>query len=133
MMYLYSHFGQYSGDDNVNLREGYYQKELLYRDSIYEVITPEDPYFLWYKGWRFRETNGAKEPDESLQVGRRVEVVGEDPVRRCRAGDRDAGVDGVGAVDLHPHEDPVEQLGLAGADLHPRRGGVLVLAPEVEA
>lgn len=61
MMYLYSHFGQYSGDDSVNLREGYYQKELLYRDSIYKVITPEDPYYLWYKGWRFRETAKVQE------------------------------------------------------------------------
>lgn len=79
MMYLYSHFGQYSGDDNVNLREGYYQKELLYRDSIYEVITPEDPYFLWYKGWRFRETNRAKEAIEQLKA-----VVDQSPLETRR-------------------------------------------------
>lgn len=56
MMYLYSHFGQYSGDDNVNLREGYYQKEGAYKDSIYATITPQDPFYLWYKGWKFLGT-----------------------------------------------------------------------------
>lgn len=56
MMYLYSHFGQYSGDDNVNLREGYYQKEGAYKDSIYATITPQDPLYLWYKGWKFLGT-----------------------------------------------------------------------------
>lgn len=56
MMYLYSHFGQYSGDDNVNLREGYYQKEVVYKDSIYAAVTPQDPYYLWYKGWKFLGT-----------------------------------------------------------------------------
>lgn len=56
MMYLYSHFGQYSGDDNVNLREGYYQKEVAYKDSIYAAVTPQDPYYLWYKGWKFLGT-----------------------------------------------------------------------------
>lgn len=57
MMYLYSHFGQYSGDDNVNLREGYYLKEVTYKDSIYATIRPEDPFYLWYKGWKFLGTN----------------------------------------------------------------------------
>lgn len=56
MMYLYSHFGQYSGDDIVNLREGYYQKEVAYKDSIYAAVTPRDPYYLWYKGWKFLGT-----------------------------------------------------------------------------
>lgn len=56
MMYLYSHFGQYSGNDNMNLREGYYQKEGAYKDSIYVTITPENPFYLWYKGWKFLGT-----------------------------------------------------------------------------
>ena len=56
MMYLYSHFGQYSGDDNLNLRAGYYQKEGEYKDSVYAVITDQDPYYLWYKGWKFLGT-----------------------------------------------------------------------------
>lgn len=51
MAYLYSHFGQYSGDgSNPVRREGYYRKEVLYKDSIDASITPDDPYYLWYKG-----------------------------------------------------------------------------------
>ncbi|WP_455666477.1 DUF6377 domain-containing protein [Phocaeicola sp.] len=58
MMYLYSHFGQYSGDDNMsNLREGYSQKEKAYKDSIYATVTPQDPFYLWYKGWKFLGTD----------------------------------------------------------------------------
>lgn len=53
LMYLYSHFRQYSGDDNTNIREGYYEKEKAYKDSIYAYITPQDPFYLWYKGWKF--------------------------------------------------------------------------------
>lgn len=51
MMYLYSHFGQYSGDDSTNLRQQYYQKEKAYKDSIFVNITTQDPLYLWYKGW----------------------------------------------------------------------------------
>lgn len=58
MMYIYSHFGQYSGDDSMaNLREGYYRKEGTYKDSIYAVVTPQDPFYLWYKGWKFLGTS----------------------------------------------------------------------------
>lgn len=54
MMYLYSHFGLYSGLGNLS--QGYYQKESMYKDSIYAVITPENPQYLWYKGWKFLGT-----------------------------------------------------------------------------
>ena len=56
LMYLYSHFRQYSGDNNTNIREGYYEKEKAYKDSIYACITPQDPFYLWYKGWKFLGT-----------------------------------------------------------------------------
>ncbi|MCS2583799.1 DUF6377 domain-containing protein [Bacteroides sp. BFG-551] len=56
LMYLYSHFRQYSGDNNTNIREGYYEKEKAYKDSIYAYITPQDPFYLWYKGWKFTGT-----------------------------------------------------------------------------
>ncbi|WP_342993166.1 MULTISPECIES: DUF6377 domain-containing protein [Bacteroides] len=56
LMYLYSHFRQYSGDNNTNIREGYYEKEKAYKDSIYAYITPQDPFYLWYKGWKFLGT-----------------------------------------------------------------------------
>ncbi len=52
MIYLFSHFVQYSGDGN-NMRDEYYKKEQLYKDSIYTVLSPKDPSFLWYKGWKF--------------------------------------------------------------------------------
>ena len=66
MMYLYSHFGQYSGGDNTKLREGYYQKEGIYKDSIYATITPQDPFYLWYKGWKFRGTSDTETVKEEL-------------------------------------------------------------------
>lgn len=59
MMYLYSHFGLYSGLGNLS--QGYYQQEGQYKDSIYAVITPENPQYLWYKGWKFLGT-ADKEP-----------------------------------------------------------------------
>ena len=34
MMFLYSHFGQYSGGDNSEMREGYYLKEKCYQDYL---------------------------------------------------------------------------------------------------
>ena len=68
MMYLYSHFGQYSGDDNLNLRAGYYQKEGAYKDSVYAVITPQDPFYLWYKGWKFLGTSQQDEVKQELKT-----------------------------------------------------------------
>ena len=66
MMYLYSHFGQYSGGDNTKLREGYYQKDVINKDSIYATITPQDPFYLWYKGWKFRGTSDTETVKEEL-------------------------------------------------------------------
>lgn len=57
MMYLYSHFGQYSGGEEQTFRGEYYQKEGDYKDSIYAAITPQDPLYLWYKGWKFLGTS----------------------------------------------------------------------------
>ena len=68
MMYLYSHLGQYSGGDNMNFREGYYQKEGAYKDSIYAAITPEDPFYLWYKGWKFLGTAEMDTVKKELQA-----------------------------------------------------------------
>lgn len=63
MIYLFSHFGQYSGE-NGEMRERYNEMEEMYKDSIYNVITPENPLYLWYKGWKLRNTemvDGVKE------------------------------------------------------------------------
>lgn len=66
MMFLYSHFGQYSGGDNSEMREGYYLKEKCYQDSIYATVTPKDPFYLWYKGWKFRGSVGVESVKEEL-------------------------------------------------------------------
>lgn len=68
MMYLYSHLGQYLGGDNMNFREGYYQKEGAYKDSIYAAITPDDPFYLWYKGWKFLGTAEMDTVKKELQA-----------------------------------------------------------------
>lgn len=50
MLYLYSHFNQYTGSEMGTLHEHYAQLERVYKDSLNMVLTPEDPLFLWYKG-----------------------------------------------------------------------------------
>jgi len=67
MMYLYSHFGQYSKHDMGNLSQGYYRTERVYKDSIYAVLIPEDPFYLWYKGWKFLATENAPEVIRELK------------------------------------------------------------------
>ncbi len=47
MIYLFSHFGNYAGG---GFNE-YYVRERTYKDSMMQIITPEHPDFLWYKGW----------------------------------------------------------------------------------
>lgn len=60
MIYLYSHLGQYIGD-NITSQQEYYDKEKLYKDSICMVITPEHPLYLWYMGGSARGTDKALE------------------------------------------------------------------------
>lgn len=60
MIYLYSHLGQYIGD-NITSQQEYYDKEKLYNDSICMVITPEHPLYLWYMGGSARGTDKALE------------------------------------------------------------------------
>ncbi|WP_455620490.1 DUF6377 domain-containing protein [Parabacteroides sp.] len=65
-MYLYSHYGQYSGNDSERSAL-YYAKEKIYRDSIFSNIPDNHPYFLWYKGWQYTGTPQAKEVEEELR------------------------------------------------------------------
>jgi hypothetical protein len=51
MIYLYSHFVQYSGEDSF-LRDFYLCHENSYKDSIYNIVTSGDPYYLWHTGWK---------------------------------------------------------------------------------
>ena len=50
MMYLWSHYGQFTGSDNEVIQRNYLDKEIMYRDSIFQVVQPTHPLYLWYKG-----------------------------------------------------------------------------------
>lgn len=58
MNYLYSHFGQYTGSGA--LQDHYVTLEHLYNDSIHNIITPDDPQYLWHDMW-YRINNGEQE------------------------------------------------------------------------
>lgn len=54
MQYLFSHFGQYTGSESEAVQRSYLDKELMYRDSVYQVARPDHPLFLWYKGCKLQ-------------------------------------------------------------------------------
>ena len=58
MTYLYSHFGHYSGVGE--LQKHYNELEQIYNDSIQQIITPDDPQFLWHDVW-YRIKSGYSE------------------------------------------------------------------------
>lgn len=64
MVYLSSHFGQYLGVGAKD-RAKYYAMEALYADSVYAVVTPEHPEYLWYKAGQIRHT---AQPEEQAEV-----------------------------------------------------------------
>lgn len=66
LMYLYSHYGQYSGD-NATQTPHYYELERSYRDSVYTYIPGDHPLYLWYKGWQSNGTPQAGEVKEELR------------------------------------------------------------------
>lgn len=59
MIYLYSHFGNYTGGKTNE----YYIKERTYKDSIMQVITSAHKDYLWYKAW---DILGTDKKDPSL-------------------------------------------------------------------
>ena len=69
MLYLYSHFNQYTGSEMGTLQEHYAQLERVYKDSLNMVLTPEDPLFLWYKGQVVQGTDSMYVFKERLQKG----------------------------------------------------------------
>lgn len=69
MLYLYSHFNQYTGSEMGTLHEHYAQLERVYKDSLNMVLTPEDPLFLWYKGQVVQGTDSMYVFKERLQKG----------------------------------------------------------------
>lgn len=54
MVYLWSHFGQYTGSQSEDVQRSYLDKERMYRDSVYSVVKPSHPLYLWYKGCYFQ-------------------------------------------------------------------------------
>ena len=70
MTYLYSHFVQYTGGGE--LEDHYMALERIYNDSIQQIITPEDPQFLWHDVW-FRLSSGQSESTRE-QLQNRVEL-----------------------------------------------------------
>ncbi|MCH5231309.1 MAG: transcriptional regulator [Muribaculaceae bacterium] len=62
MIYLYSRLSNYEGGK----QNRYYIKELLYRDSIMNVIDEQHPEFLWYKAWSLLGTQ--QNPDSTIDA-----------------------------------------------------------------
>ena len=67
MLYLYSHFNQYTGSEMATLHEHYAQLERVYKDSLNMVLTSEHPLFLWYKGQVVQGTDSMYVFKERLQ------------------------------------------------------------------
>lgn len=66
MTYLYSHFGQYTGEGE--LQNHYNELEHLYNDSIQQIITPDDPQFLWHDVWYRLNSGQLESTREQLQI-----------------------------------------------------------------
>lgn len=65
LIYLYSRFGRYKGKLKGS-DEIYQKREKDYRDSAFLISTPNDPYYLWYKGWKYMDTPKVDEVREEL-------------------------------------------------------------------
>lgn len=65
MMYLYSHYGQYSGE-NSSQTALYNIQEKSYRDSVYFHIPGDHSLYLWYRGWQSKGTPQAAEVRDQL-------------------------------------------------------------------
>lgn len=66
MMYLYSHYGQFSGNASAQTTI-YNNLEQAYRDSVYSTIPTDHPLYLWYKGWQAYGTGQTQEVKEELR------------------------------------------------------------------
>lgn len=66
MTYLYSHFGQYTGTGA--LQDQYNALEHLYNDSIHNIITPDDPEYLWHDVWYRINTGESESTREQLRI-----------------------------------------------------------------
>lgn len=50
LAYLYSHYGQYLGQDRISPTD-YYIKSRAFQDSTLVHASESDPLYLWYRGW----------------------------------------------------------------------------------
>lgn len=48
-IYIYSHYGQYAGESDE--AKEYYAIQGMYVDSILELVSKDDPLYLWQKAW----------------------------------------------------------------------------------
>lgn len=54
--YLYSHLEQFSWADGM--KADYHARQGAYSDSVYAIVEPSDPNYLWYQAWKiFGEKN----------------------------------------------------------------------------
>lgn len=66
MNYLYSHFAQYSGSGA--LQDQYNALERIYNDSVHQIITRDDPEYLWHDVWYKINTGDLESTRELLRV-----------------------------------------------------------------
>ena len=55
--YLYSHFGQYQGDNRLT-KTDYYVRSHAYQDSAFRHAPVSDPLYLWHKSWAHENIEG---------------------------------------------------------------------------
>lgn len=67
-MYLFSHFKEYSGGVGTRGGDYYYGEEILYQDSVCQVITRDHPCYLWYMGWKYIYSPDVKKIKEKLET-----------------------------------------------------------------
>lgn len=60
MVFMYSHLGNFTGGDNNN----FYVRERAYKDSVAEIIRPDNDEYLWYKGMQILGTDS--QPDSII-------------------------------------------------------------------
>ncbi len=55
--YLYSHYGQYQGNNKLTPTD-YYVRSHAYQDSAFQHTPEDDPLYLWHKSWAHENMEG---------------------------------------------------------------------------
>lgn len=53
--------------DKDSLMTSFYERSIVYRDSVVQYITPTSPYYLLYKGWKKLDTGNLQEAISDLE------------------------------------------------------------------